>query len=195
MQQFLRKNISTIILLAVLALLLFNPGAKAFVLKALLRTGVFNAGTGKVNDGNDAKLIPNLAFADRSGTGTYTDSMRGKVIFINFWATWCAPCIAEMGSINALYNKLKSDPRFVFILADADSDLPAAAAFMKKYGYDLPVYRVAGPVPADLYGGSLPTTIIIDAKGMLVQKHEGIANYDTRSMELFMQSLAPPAAR
>ncbi len=193
MQQFLKKNLSTILILAVFALLLFNPGAKAFVLKAFMLTGVFNAGTAKDPARSNSKAIP-LVFADSNGTRINTAELRGKVLFINFWATWCPPCIAEMGSINALYNKLKADPQFIFILVDADSDLPAAAAFMKKHGYDLPVYRVTGPVPENLYGGSLPTTIIIDAKGVMVQRHEGIANYDTRSMESFMQSLAMPSS-
>ena len=100
-----------------------------------------------------------------------------------------------MGSINALYSKLKNDSRFVFILVDADGHLPAAAAFMAKHGYDLRVYRSAGPVSADLYSGSLPTTLIIDTNGNQVQKHEGIANYDTRNMEQFMRSLALTAVR
>lgn len=194
MQQFLKKNLSTILILAVFALLLFNPGAKAFVLKTLMLTGVFNAGTAKEPAHSNSKAIP-LVFADSKGTRINTAELKGKVLFINFWAAWCPPCIAEMGSINALYNKLKADPRFIFIMVDADSDLPAAGAFMTKHGYNLPVYRVAASVPADLYGGSLPTTLIIDASGVLVQKHEGIARYDTRNMELFMQSLALPAAQ
>ncbi len=193
MQQFLKKNLSTILILAVFALLLFNPGAKAFVLKAFMLTGVFNAGTAKDPARSNSKAIP-LVFADSNGTRINTAELRGKVLFINFWATWCPPCIAEMGSINALYNKLKADPRFVFILVDADSDLTAATAFMEKHGYDLPLYRVAGPVSEKVFGGSLPTTLIIDAKGVLVRKHEGIANYDTRKMESFMQSLILPAA-
>lgn len=192
MQQFLKKNLSTLLLLALFALLLFNPGAKAFVLKNLLRTGIFNAGSNRLNS---AAPLPDLVFTDAGGAAINTGLLKGKVIFINFWASWCPPCIAEMGSINALYSKLRSDPHFIFIMVDADSDLSAAAAFMAKHGYDLPVYRVAGPVTANLYSGSLPTTIIIDTNGALAQKHEGIANYDTHEMEQFMHSLLLTASR
>jgi thiol-disulfide isomerase/thioredoxin len=195
LQQLLKKNLSSIILLAVLAVLLFSPNAKALLLKALLGTGVFNASTAKETDAGKAALVPPILFAGIDGQAINTAELHGKVVFINFWASWCPPCIAEMGSINALYSKLKSDSRFVFILVDADGHLPAATAFMAKHGYDLRVYSSAGPVSGDLYSGSLPTTLIIDTNGNLVQKHEGIANYDTRNMEQFMRSLALTAVR
>lgn len=192
MQQFLRKNISTLLLLAVLLLLLFNPGAKAVVLKTLMRTGIFNARAGKDSSLSHSRTAIPLEFTGSNGIPVNTAALRGKIVFINFWATWCPPCIAEMGAVNSLYNKLKSDPHFVFMLVDADGDLVSAGAFMKKHGYNLPVYRVSGPVPSALYSGTLPTTLIIDTSGVVVQRHEGIANYDTQKMEAFMKSLAPP---
>ena len=60
---------------------------------------------------------------------------------------------------------------------------------MKKNNYDLPVYGIISSVPENIFSGTLPTTIIIDAKGNIVQKHEGIANYDTKAMVEFLNSL------
>jgi thiol-disulfide isomerase/thioredoxin len=189
LQQFFRKHFSTLILLLLAGIVLFSPNAKAFVLKALLGTGVLNARTEKEQREDSSAARMGLVFTDAKGDTFNTAALRGKVVFINFWATWCPPCIAEMGSINALYNKLKTDPRIVFIMADADSNLPAAASFMQKHQYDLPVYRVAGALPANLFTGTLPTTLIIDANGKLVQKHGGIANYDTPAMLDFLKGL------
>jgi thiol-disulfide isomerase/thioredoxin len=179
--------------MAVILLLLFYPPAKIFLLKALLHTGLFNASTKTAPVIKENKSA-DLFFTDQNGITQHMAELRGKVIFINFWATWCPPCIAEMGSINALHAKLKHDPHFVFILANADNNLPASIAFMNKNKYDLPVYTISSAIPENLFSGTLPATLIVDAGGNIVQKHEGIANYDTAAMLAFLQSLtASPA--
>jgi thiol-disulfide isomerase/thioredoxin len=189
LQPFIRRNLSSIVLIVLPGVLLFNPNAKAFFLKAMLSTGFLNASTKKESKTVNTAEMDALLFTDKNGTLLNTADLKGKVIFINFWATWCPPCIAEMGSVNALYNKLKNDPRFVFIIADTDNNLQQSAAFMNKHQYDLPVYQITGPVNGDLFSGTLPTTLIIDSNGNLIQQHEDIANYDTKAMVLFLQSL------
>lgn len=182
-----RKNIVSTLLVAVLLVILFVPNAKAWVLKTLLGTGVFNAGTTRQTEQQAA--VEGITFTDATGQLLNTTNLKGKVIFINFWASWCPPCLAEMGSIQSLYDKLKKDNRVVFILADADNNPQLAADFMQKHGYNLPVYQSSSIIPEHLYTGTLPTTLIIDSKGQLVQKHEGIANYDTAEMRNFLLSL------
>ena len=189
MLQYFKKNSGFIFLMAVLCVLLFVPNAKALLLKGLLHTGVFNASTKKELSTASSTGIASLSFIDNNGSRLTVADLKGKVIFINFWATWCPPCIAEMASINSLYNQLKTDTRIVFVAADADNNLPLSTAFMQKHQYNLPVYEIAGPVPADLFSGTLPTTLIIDASGNLVKKHEGIANYDTAAMISFLKGL------
>ena len=187
MASWLRKNIISALLVTVMVILLFVPNAKAYFLKGLLGTGLFNAGTTKQT--KSPVPVAGILLIDASGRPVNTADLRGKVIFINFWATWCPPCIAEMGSVQALYNTLKNDPRIVFILADADNNPQLATAFMQKHDYDLPVYQLTGQVPENLFSGTLPTTLIIDSKGNLAQQHEGIANYNTHAMRVFLQSL------
>ena len=192
MQQLIRKNFLFIALMVLLAVVLLNPNAKAWLLKGLLSSGVFNFDAKKEAAMTTGTAFTSLSFTDKDGNRLNTGDLKGKVIFINFWATWCPPCIAEMGSVNALYNALKTDDRFIFIMADADNDPDKSKAFMSKHHYDLPVYQLAGPVPAGLFTGTLPTTLIIDADGLLVKKHEGVANYDTKEMIDFMKGLALP---
>jgi thiol-disulfide isomerase/thioredoxin len=189
LKKLLQKNGVSFVLLLLILVMLFSPGAKAWVLQTLLRTGIFNAGT--TPNGRDTGTAPiaNLVFTETNGTIIHTDDLKGRVLFINCWASWCPPCIAEMSSINALYNKLKDNPRIVFIMVDADNQPAKATDFMHSHHYNLPVYGLRGKMPTTMYSGTLPTTIIIDAKGRLAQKHEGIANYDTPAMQHYLQSL------
>lgn len=184
--QLIKKNIFLIVWTMVIVLLLFVPATKAFVLRGLMQVGFFKAGAGKENIPVN---IPSFSFINRNGQTLTTDDIKGKVVFINFWAGWCPPCIAEMPSINALYNKLKDNPRVLFICVDADNDFSTSLPFMKEHHYDLPVYNMLNNVPPSFFSGTLPTTIIIDSKGNMVQKHEGIANYDSIEMLNFLRSL------
>ena len=188
MLSFLRKHFSTLLLASAIVVLVAVPGAKAFVLKGILRTGLLNAAGHKQAIANTADLSA-VTFINAQGVPISLAALKGKVVVINSWATWCAPCVAEMGGLNALYNKLKADDRFVFIMADADNDLAAASAFMTSRHYQLPVYQAANADASALLGTTLPTTIIIDREGRLRQKHEGIANYDNEEMKKFLLSL------
>src|SRR5690606_16804378 len=114
---------------------------------------------------------------------------KGKVIFLNFWATWCPPCIAEMPSVNALYNRFKDNKSVAFVLVDADGKMKSAQAFMEKHKHDLPVYIPAGQIPGQLFRGSLPTTLIINKKGEIVFGHEGMADYNSDQVVKFMNDL------
>ncbi len=185
MRAFLKKNLSTIIWAVVIAVLIFSPDAKALFLKGFLKIGLFKASTEKESLGNGA----NLQFTSSDGKKLNTADLQGKVIFLDFWATWCPPCMAEMSSIDALYNKLKNNPHIVFIMVDADSDFTKAQAFMNKHQYSLPVYSQTSNIPTEIFSGSLPTTIVIDAKGQIVKKHVGIANYNTDEMFNFLNAL------
>jgi thiol-disulfide isomerase/thioredoxin len=189
LKQLLQKNWSSIVLLLLVLLMLFSPRAKAWVLQTLLRTGVFNASTTTHTPDTGHAPLTSMTFTGTNGILLNTGDLKGKVLFINFWATWCPPCIAEMSGINTLYTQLKDNPQVVFIMVDADNQPPKALAFMQQHGYSLPVYGIAGTIPPAVYAGTLPTTLIIDAKGRVAQQHEGIANYNTPAMKAFLASL------
>ena len=188
LKSFIKKNFITGVLIAVVVILLLVPGAKVLVLKTFVHTGLLNAPAKKGSNIIKAGTF-SLLFIDEKNEQISITALQGKVVFINFWATWCPPCVAEMGSVNALYNKLKDDPRIVFIMADADNNPVSSLSFMKRNGYHLPVYRIALPVSENLFTGTIPATLIIDARGNIVQRHEGIANYNTNDMVVFLRSL------
>jgi thiol-disulfide isomerase/thioredoxin len=104
---------------------------------------------------------------DSTGHQIKLEQLKGKVIFINFWATWCAPCLAEMPALQDLYNKFKDDERIVFLFV-TDEDLNKARQFLKSKGYNLPVYRMIYAPPEPLAHNSIPSTYLIDSEGRVV---------------------------
>ncbi|HVM87058.1 MAG TPA: TlpA disulfide reductase family protein [Puia sp.] len=185
--RFLAKKYGlNVLFISILLLLLLNPNAKAWFLNKLLYTGVFNISTKKNKD--TGKLAPNLIFQSQAGVSLFTEQLKGKILFINFWATWCPPCMAEMPTINALHEKLKNDTNVIFVMADVDHHLLKSSEFMKNRDYDLPVYVIEGNIPPEIMNGSIPTTIIINRKGELVKKIEGLSNYSSDSMLEYLKS-------
>ena len=71
---------------------------------------------------------------------------KGEVVLLNFWATWCPPCIAELPSMQKLYNDYKDKVRFVFV---TNEDKATIEAFLAEKGYDLPIYTSVTAIPED----------------------------------------------
>lgn len=186
MMSIIKKHGLNILFSGILLLLLFSPTARGWLLNKLLYTGLFNVNI-KKNE-SPARIAPALVFFNSSGETISTDRLIGKTVFINFWATWCPPCIAEMPTINSLHKKLQSDTNIVFIMADVDRDLGKSSAFLKDHNFDLPVYIPLGEIPASIMSGTVPTTVIIDRNGKLVKKIEGMANYNSGSMIGYLKS-------
>ena len=90
---------------------------------------------------------------------------KGKVIFLNFWATWCPPCRGEMPSIQKLYDKTKKDG-LVFICISNESE-GTVYKFIKENGYTFPIYTYSGYIPQVYEYTGIPTTFIISKDGKI----------------------------
>jgi thiol-disulfide isomerase/thioredoxin len=167
--------------------LLFVPSAKAFLLRGLMKTGFFQP---EVSSLSKPVQVPDISFRDVKGENITLSSLKGKVVFINFWATWCPPCIAEMPSINTLYQKLAANKNIVFLMADADGRPEQALLFLKKKNYNLPVYAATTTVPANISAGTIPTTIVLNKRGEMVYHHEGVADYTNDKFAAYLQQLS-----
>lgn len=117
------------------------------------------------------------------------ESLKGKVVFLNIWATWCPPCIAEMPNIHSLYKKM--DPnKIAFVMLSVDeAGMAKVKKFIDKKGYSFPVYLPASPFPQEFYSTAIPTTFIISTEGKIVAKQEGMAEYDTKEVRAFLEGL------
>ena len=177
-----------VLLIAFVLLMFFNPDAKAWMLQRLFSVGLFKAEIKKDAAKNES---PNSSFffTNTEGRTMSTAELKGKVVLINFWASWCAPCRAEMPSLEVLYKKLGKDDRYVFLFINEDDDQSKAMAYLKKDKLTIPLSTSSGNMPNELFSGTLPTTVILNKEGKIVFKHEGVANYNTASFLKQLQEL------
>ena len=174
---FARKNGFSLLMGGFIVLMLVSPDATAWVLQKLMITGVFNAKMEEKATGvADASFI-DFDFETDNGDIQNTSSLRGKVVFINFWASWCPPCRAEFPSIEALYSRFGNDSTVFFLMINEDDNPAAAKAYLEKEGFSVPLYKTTYTVPGKIYTGTLPTTVVLDKRGKVRFRHEGFANY------------------
>lgn len=131
------------------------------------------------------KASYNMELENSKGERVSMEEFRGKVIFMNVWATWCAPCIEEMPTIQNLYKEVDKE-RFRFIMLSMDQDFEKAIAFRDKYEYDFEIYRLLGSMPAIYHTKLIPTSFVINSAGNLVLQHDGMGEFDTPKFKQFL---------
>jgi thiol-disulfide isomerase/thioredoxin len=140
--------------------------------------------------GSAARAGAGFQMVGLDGKTVSFESLNGKVIFLNIWATWCPPCIAEMPNIHSLYKKVDPDKIAFVMLSVDEGGMNKVKKFIDKKGYTFPVYLPASQFPQEFYSSAIPTTFIISPAGQIVAKQEGMAEYDTPEVLAFLQSLA-----
>ncbi len=142
--------------------------------------------------------LPEVSFTDAAGKALTLGDFRGRVVLLNFWATWCAPCVREMPSLDRLEGAL-GGPRFEVVALSQDR---GGAAVVDKFFARLGIRRLGrysdptmrGAVALGVVG--LPTTILIDARGYELGRVLGPAEWDSdAALHLIRRHLDPPATR
>jgi peroxiredoxin len=120
------------------------------------------------------KKAPNFCLEDLKGKKSELKHFKGKVVFLNFWATWCGPCKEEMPSMEALHHQFK-EKGFVFLTISVDyAGVKPVKEFIEKHHYTFPVLIDPKGKTLDLFGvKGIPTTFLIDPKGILIGKAIG----------------------
>lgn len=111
---------------------------------------------------------------------------KGKVSVINFWATWCPPCVAEMPSFQKLYDTYGEDVDFYFVTSEEPEKVNR---FMEKNGYTLPIYIQSYKSPKALQSNALPTTYLISKSGEIVIEETGAADWNSKKMRSLLDRL------
>ena len=134
-----------------------------------------------------------FAVAGLDGSKTALSSLKGKIVLLNFWATWCPPCKAEMPSIEALWKATKGKAFTILALSDGESPSDVSA-FIKKNGYTYPVFvDPAGSVPQRYGVQGIPTTYVIDKKGMVIARVIGGIEYNSpEALSIFAELAERP---
>lgn len=122
------------------------------------------------------------------GRETTLESYRGEVLFINLWASWCTPCVRELGSIERLRERL-GDTEVRFLIVAAEGERPVRR-FLRRYRYDLPFYLEISRIPATFGLRGLPTSWVVDHDGRIVLVRHGEAVWDTDEVEAFLRRVA-----
>lgn len=187
------SNVTAVILALLMIVLMVSPQAKAIMIEGLMKIGLFkppveNTEPAKAVSGR-SNVAPGLLLKDSEGKVIDIKDQQGKVLFINFWATWCPPCIAEMPSINEMYARYKNNPKVMILEVDVDNDFSKSVPFMTKNNYQMPVYNIASELPQGFLSNAIPTTVIIDKTGTVVARHEGGADYTDQGFYKYLDGL------
>ncbi len=120
------------------------------------------------------KEAPNFSLEDLKGKKSELKHFKGKVVFLNFWATWCGPCKEEMPSMEALYNQFK-EKDFVFLAISVDYEgVKPVKEYIEKQRYTFPVLIDPKCETLDLFEvKGIPTTFLIDKKGIVIGRAIG----------------------
>ncbi len=131
----------------------------------------------------DRAAIPAFTVPDLAGRQISTASLRGKVVLVNFWATWCPPCRQEIPDLVALQAKYKDHLQIIGIAQDSGSP-EDVKAFADKYGINYPIVLSTGEIEK-LFPpvSALPTSFFLDKDGKLAQKHVGMLNASLTELE------------
>lgn len=156
---------------------------------ALLKAGVMDIEP-QSDDAKEQAFSYDFTVKDLEGKKLDMKDLKGKVIFLNLWATWCGPCRVEMPSIQNLYNSMdKEKVAFVMLSLDDEGDKAKISQFINGKNFTFPVYQPATPLPKQLRVTTIPTTFIVSPDGTIKSKKVGMANYDTQEMREFLKGL------
>ena len=164
---------------ALFLVLMLIPTTRSFIQVGLQKvlSKVIPASTIKLSEQKKLSNY-NLQFKGVNTPDLNFNDSKNKVIFINFWATWCPPCIAEMPAFQALYKKYGQKITFLFVTND---DTKKITNFLTKNNLNLTVYQHISQLPDELEYNSLPTTFVIDKNGKIILHKTGVANWNSDS--------------
>ncbi|TDQ77438.1 TlpA family protein disulfide reductase [Sphingobacterium yanglingense] len=190
------KNIvSWIVFVVLMGLVLWSP-SRIFIQQQLMKIGFFKPKLEKPVELEGAEKVSvqdsiddKASFLNANNVVYDTEQLKGKVLFINFWATWCPPCRAEMPSIQKLYDKFKDNDNIEFLIVEIEGDTEGTEKFLTDQKLKLPIVYPNGEIPSNWLGGAIPTTVILDKSGKIAAKEEGMYDYSTKEVEAFVQNL------
>ena len=130
--------------------------------------------------------LPSFSIQDVNGKVINLQSLKGKKLFVNLWASWCGPCKREMPSIEKLSQSLDNN-KVQFVMISLDDEFDFAKKFISSKGYKLPVYYPVEAPPALFNVQGIPATFIFNENGELVKRIDGSENYNTAEYKTMLQ--------
>jgi thiol-disulfide isomerase/thioredoxin len=140
-----------------------------------------------------ANPAPAISLKTLDGRPFHLEQLRGKVVLVNFWATWCAPCIAEMPSMQALRDRLGST-KFDVLAVNYQEGTPRINDFLKKRPLTLTIVRDADGAVRTAWGVKVfPTSYVVDPEGRIRYWVQGDVDWTSKKVEAQIRELLPNA--
>ena len=144
---------------------------------------------GTANALDSGARLPELGLTDLAGKPVNAASLAGKVVIVDFWATWCAPCKESMPVLERLYQKYRSKG-LVIVGVSVDEDAANVGPFIKKLKVSFPIAHDKGHKVADRFKPpKMPSSYVIDRKGIVRHVHEGFHAKDAQAFEAEISAL------
>jgi thiol-disulfide isomerase/thioredoxin len=162
------------------ALILFLVGSLA----ALLHAETLQQRMSRLGLAVAQKPVAPIEFElpDLAGKKVKLSSLKGKVVFLNFWATWCGPCRSEMPSMQRMYEELKGEGLEI-LAVDLQEEKGQVQSFAKELALNFPILLDStGAVGAQYSARAIPTTYLFDRKGFIFARAVGARQWDTPEM-------------
>ncbi|MFK5878116.1 MAG: TlpA disulfide reductase family protein [Flavobacteriaceae bacterium] len=176
---------SNLIFLIIIAIIFFTP------LRGILQVAVSKAKMFILQPSidDDGAVVANFDWKLKGiNTADYDfESAKGKVVFINFWATWCPPCRAEMPSIQKLYTDYGDKVEFVFLTNEMESD--KVNSFLDKNKYSLPAFNSYTNPPKEFNVSAIPATFILNKEGKIVMHAVGAVDWNSDNFRKILDEL------
>lgn len=184
MKSFFKKHWSNLLFSLVIALLLIPQTSlpiKVFFTRIMLSSP-------SVVDTSQEEYLNEYAWSLKNSKGDTVNFKKSKnnVVFLNFWATWCPPCVAELPEIQSLYNKYGNQVDFYLVTQENPDKVKH---FLQEKGYKLPIYFMSQAPPAPLEVQSIPRTLILSKKGAIVIDETGAADWDSEKVHQLLEKL------
>ncbi|OSY89384.1 thiol-disulfide oxidoreductase [Tenacibaculum holothuriorum] len=175
-----KRQISNLIFLIIIGLLIYPPTKIQFIRLISFAPSIIEK--------NKQQKLNNYNWSLEGLNTTEAvnfNELKNKVVFVNFWATWCPPCVAEMPSIKKLHKDYKDKVVFIFV---SNEKWPVINKFYRENEYDFPTYNNLSNPPKELSSSSIPATFIINKEGSIVMSKKGAANWNSDKVRVLLDS-------
>ena len=184
MVPFLKKNWSNVLFFVFLALLII-PQTRMPIQVFIQRLVSFSPSE-KAKEKREILEDYNWSLSQLNAKEINFSQSKGKVSLINFWATWCPPCVAEMPSFQKIYDDYGDKVDFYFVTSEKPEKVEK---FMVKNGYTLPIFIQSYKAPDALESNALPTTYLLSKTGEIVIDETGAADWNSKKMRALLDRL------
>ncbi len=180
-------SIASDIVFVLLLIALAFPSSRMLVVSTVQRITLFAPSPEKESERETlSKDAYQWQFKTLDGQQVNLAALENEVVFLNFWATWCPPCVAEMPAIQKLYNDYGNKVAFLLVTSE---DAKTVNRFMRKKELDMPIYLNQYQPPEAFSTSTIPTTYIISKNGEVVMEKEGAARWNSKKVQNILDDL------